>query len=560
MDWEPPADQRALGSASWSRHYDVQTPDELLDLPPLSAEHRCRAMNADDGMRRERGDARRATARLDLADACASGCAGSAGRRYWRSLEELAEHARVRGAPAPRVPAPGRRVAGRARAGAASCSSWAPRWPRRPRPAARGSRREDRPLRQAAGGDRPRQAALLRHRDAARRATRPACWSRATRAGRPRSRATPSTRRASARPTPSPRRRSSASTIPTARRSSPTSGGSAPGASFVDELGAALRGAAGAAAAPGCASSPRPSTSPTLAAQIQRAPRRATRRPSGTSYEPAGRDAARAGARARLRRDRSRRATTSPSADVVARARRRLPRRRARRACATRATSRAAAGVRAGDAPTMNRLYAVESTPTLDRRRGRPPPAAARRARSRRSRSPSRAALGVAGARAGAPTPKRARSWLAAVARDLQAHRGRSARRRRRARPPRRPRAGPRDQRSARQRRHDGRLHRAGRGRAGRPARVARASWSTTCSAGRVELLLDPRRQPGLRRAGRPRLRRARSHKVAAARPPRPLRRRDRRALPLARPRGALPREPGATPAPSTARCRSSSR
>ena len=64
----------------------------------------------------------------------------------------------------------------------------------------------------------PRQAALLRHRDAARRRRDRACSSRATRAGRRRSRATRCTRPASARPTSSRRPRSSASTIPTARR------------------------------------------------------------------------------------------------------------------------------------------------------------------------------------------------------------------------------------------------------------------------------------------------------------------------------------------------------
>ena len=57
---------------------------------------------------------------------------------------------------------------------------------------------EDPPVHHAARRDHPRRAALLRHRRAARPATAPACWSAATRAGPSRSRATRTTRRASA--------------------------------------------------------------------------------------------------------------------------------------------------------------------------------------------------------------------------------------------------------------------------------------------------------------------------------------------------------------------------
>ncbi len=76
----------------------------------------------------------------------------------------------------------------------------------------------------------------------------------------------------------------------------------------------------------------------------------------------------------------------------------------------------------------MNRLYVVESTPTVDRRDRRPPAGAARRRRSRRfaralaaraGRAPAPRRGRRAGADRGAP-----RRWVAAVAADLRAHRG----------------------------------------------------------------------------------------------------------------------------------------
>ena len=153
----------------------------------------------------------------------------------------------------------------------------------------------------------------------------------------------------------------------------------------------------------------------------------------------------------------------------------------------------------------MNRLYAVESMPTVDRRARRSPAAAAaerdrgdrsrdrraRRRRRRRSRRPD-----------SAPTRSK---WVAAVAKDLQAHRGASLGHRRRRAAAGRPRARARDERGARQRRHDGRLHRPGRGRAGRSARSRCATLVADMDAGTVDAARHPRRQPGLHRAGRSR-------------------------------------------------------
>ena len=115
---------------------------------------------------------------------------GTRGRRFWHSLEELADteafrdfvQARVPGARLrmarpggpPRLPEADGRVDG------------ARRRDRLHAPA----RRADRALRAAARRRRPRQAALLRDGDDARRRGQRACWPRATRDGRPSSKAT----------------------------------------------------------------------------------------------------------------------------------------------------------------------------------------------------------------------------------------------------------------------------------------------------------------------------------------------------------------------------------
>ena len=127
---------------------------------------------------------------------------------------------RVQGIPAPRVPAERLRVARSGRP---------PRLPEADGRVAGAGRRQrlhaaagrgDRSVRAPAGRARSRQAALLRDRDAVGRRRASGCSSRATRAGRRRSKATRIIRRAAARPTSSPRRRSSVSTIPIARRRS----------------------------------------------------------------------------------------------------------------------------------------------------------------------------------------------------------------------------------------------------------------------------------------------------------------------------------------------------
>ena len=86
---------------------------------------------------------------------------------------------------------------------------------------------------------------------------------------------------------------------------------------------------------------------------------------------------------------------------------------------------------------------------------------------------------------------------------------------------------------------------------------VARASWSRDMDAGAVDMLADPRRQPGLHRPGRPRLRRGRSRKVRAARSTwASTRTRPRRSAAGTSPR-RTPRDLGRRPRPSTAPPRS---
>ena len=186
----------------------------------------------------------------------------------------------------------------------------------------------------------------------------------------------------------------------------------------------------------------------------------------------------------------------------------------------------------------MNRLYVVEGTPTptgasADHRlalRSSEIEGFARAVAAGRRRDASRAATAHALGRAGREGP--------------EARRGAGPRDRRRVAAAGRPRARARDQRGARH----GRARPSPTRRPPSPRRSARRPRSRRSSAdmdaGRGRGARDPRREPGLRRAGRPRLRRG-AREGAPAHPPRPLRRRDRRALPLARARRALPRELG---------------
>ena len=179
-------------------------------------------------------------------------------------------HRRVPGVPAPRVPRAGVRVHRPGRAAAVpEADGRVAGAGRRERPA-RGSRpRRSSPTCAQPEELVPGQAAVLRDGDAARRVRHRACWSRATRAGRRRSRATPSIRRASARRTCSRRRRSSRSTTRTARRRITQRGEIRTVERLPRRAARRGRGQARQRRAPGCASSPRRSPRRRWRAQMQ---------------------------------------------------------------------------------------------------------------------------------------------------------------------------------------------------------------------------------------------------------------------------------------------------
>ena len=177
--------------------------------------------------------------------------------------------------------------------------------------------REDRAVRASSPRRSSPAAAVLRHRDDPRRLRPAACWSRATWAGRPRSRATPSTpwslgatdvfAQAAILGLYDPDR-SQTVTLPRQVRT---------WEAFLQSLAAGARRRARRSAAPGLRFLTGAVTSPTLAAQIRRRLRATSRRPAGTSgSRPAATRCAPA-LEARVRRVSSRRATTSPTADVV---------------------------------------------------------------------------------------------------------------------------------------------------------------------------------------------------------------------------------------------------
>ena len=121
------------------------------------------------------------------------------GKHYWRSVRRARRSRRRSQEDLPREFPEARRTSRRTASSRRSFFTHHGRLDgaRRPRrlPPARGAHP---PLLARARGGHPRQAALLRHRDAAARAPPSACSSRATRVARRRSRATRATRRASA--------------------------------------------------------------------------------------------------------------------------------------------------------------------------------------------------------------------------------------------------------------------------------------------------------------------------------------------------------------------------
>ena len=124
----------------------------------------------------------------------------------------------------------------------------------------------------------------------------------------------------------------------------------------------------------------------------------------------------------------------------------------------------------------------------------------ARAARRRSSASP-------ASAGAAAPAPADA-SWIAAVAKDLQAHRGTSLVIAGDGQPPAVHALAHAMNAGARQRRHDRRLHRAGRGASRSISSQSLRELVADMNAGTVDAARHPRRQPGLHRARRSRVRR----------------------------------------------------
>ncbi len=136
--------------------------------------------------------------------------------------------------------------------------------------------------------------------------------------------------------------------------------------------------------------------------------------------------------------------------------------------------------------------------------------------------------------------------------RHRQGSRGASrhlARRRRRGSAGRRPRPGARHERCARQRRPDRHLPADGGNRGLGTARRDAAAGGRHGRRARADAADDWRKQPGLLRAGRLEVRRG-PEEGGAARPQRPLLRRDRGTVPVARALDALPRDVERRPQP----------
>ena len=217
-------------------------------------------------------------------------------------------------------------------------------------------------------------------------------------------------------------------------------------------------------------------SSPTLAAQIRDL---LARFPSAKwhQWDPASREQRARRREARVRRVRRR--------AVPLRSGRRHPRRSTpTSSAAARAALRYArdfaARRRPEQADRMNRLYALETMPTLDRRARRSSPAAAAE-RDRGGRAAIAAAVGVGRRRSGGVAGRAAEPTSPMDRRGREGSAGASRRepRHRRRRPAAgRPRARARDERGARQRRHDRRLH-ASRSKPSRSISCSRCASSS---------------------------------------------------------------------------------
>ena len=396
--------------------------------------------------------------------------------------------------------------------------------------------REDRSLRAPARGARPRQAAVLRDRDDARR-------RRDRAAGREPRGTSDEDRRQPAHPGSLGATDVFAQAAilglydPDRSRTLTNIGEIRPWSAFLGAIRAALDGAAAAARAPAFASSPSRSAR-------RRSPRRfedlLARFPAARwhQWDPASRDERARRRELAVRRDASTRSTASSrptsssalDADFLG--------------CgagspALRARVRRAPAAR--EAAGMNRLYAVESDADVDRRARRSSPAAEaerdraararagrgarrRRRRSRRRRASGRRASvdrrgsqGSAGASRLEPRHRRRRSAAGRARARARDERRRSAMSGRPSSTPIRSKPHPVDQlQSLRE-------------------------LTADMAAGQVDLLRHPRRQSGLHRAGRSAVRR-RAGQGAAPRAPQPARRRDLGAVPLADSGSALPR------------------
>ena len=184
------------------------------------------------------------------------------------------------------------------------------------------------------------------------------CWSRATKAGRRRSKATPIIRRAAAPPTCSRRRRSSASTIPDRSQTLTHLGDIRPFSAFVAAMRRVRCRRSRRTKGAGLRILTETVASPTLAAQIDEF---LGALPAGEVDSVGAGRAATTRARAAGSRSASTSTRSTPSRRPTSSSRSTPTScHRRRRRCVTRARSRRAAGSKATSAQ-LNRLYAVES-------------------------------------------------------------------------------------------------------------------------------------------------------------------------------------------------------